>query len=244
MRIDRVTLVQYAAYIESVAKYDDELTDDLSENRRKIIQTRIIARKAFDLCKFFDIEIAGAQDAIAQYNDFHAQFESLKPLEINPDEVIFGQFYDIRLISSGITDRWKLLPYIIAIFDTNGEPYDPNCTREDHLKFVHACETKLHLAIRWMLGYDAFNKKLAETYFIFQESGEATSEHMSKYAEQWGWIDFMVGIASKKIFDLPGYNSIDSAQKAPLTEVLTLASMEKAKAIAMNADMEERMSKK
>jgi hypothetical protein len=44
---------------------------------------------------------------------------------------------------------------------------------------------------------------------------------------RFGWINFLKALASTKVWDLPGMNSIDSVRESPCFDVLIFASEDK-----------------
>ncbi len=52
---------------------------------------------------------------------------------------------------------------------------------------------------------------------------------MMKYYEDWGWMDFLGGVAEAKIFDIPGggLDSIECAKRANLYKVLMNSSQKR-----------------
>jgi hypothetical protein len=55
------------------------------------------------------------------------------------------------------------------------------------------------------------------------------------YYDEWGWVDFLVEIAKTKMFDIDGagLDSIECAKRAKAFTVLTYASSERDKGVAI-----------
>ncbi len=63
---------------------------------------------------------------------------------------------------------------------------------------------------------------------------------MALHFETWGWISFLSTIAETKIFDISGLDSIESAKRAKLYNVLVFASEKKDKEDYINAIIESK----
>lgn len=60
--------------------------------------------------------------------------------------------------------------------------------------------------------------------------------------KRYGWISFLSYVAESKVFDVTGFNSIDSAKNSKLYDVLIWASEKKEKEEAIN-DYYEKLNK-
>lgn len=63
---------------------------------------------------------------------------------------------------------------------------------------------------------------------------------MALHFETWGWISFLSTISETKIFDISGLDSIESAKRAKLYNVLVFSSEKKDKEDYINAIIESK----
>lgn len=246
MLLSQIKLYKFIEYCQVIKYLDAELNVivDAKESKRDILYSKNQAKRAFEFCKFFEIEVAGLTDAKVIYNDFESQIEKIKPFDIDINSLVYGQFHDSKMIIQGLSEksRFEVLPYVIAIYNNGGELYDENCTDEESPKFKMALNEDLEFSFGWMKGFENMNKIINDKFSVFSQSEDSQGGHLSEHMQKWGWLNFLKAVVKTKVFDIAGMNSIDSARMAKLNDVLIWASEDHDYNIALNNDMEQRMN--
>ncbi len=169
-----------------------------------------------------------------------------EPLLIHGSPMTFGEFIDAKqLIKDQIevgVDKLEYLPKICAIFlRRQDEAYAESFLYENshRLQLMHSLPMDIAAAVS--VFFDKLNEFIAESFPVFGPSRvKSSGRNMKDHFNRWGWINFLKSIAQTKVFDMPGINSIESARRSKLFDILVYASEEKEFGEAQALDMQEK----
>ena len=158
----------------------------------------------------------------------------------------FGEFIDAKQLIKDHIDmggnKLEYLPKICAIFlRRQEEAYEESFLFEDshRLQLMHSLPMDIAAAVSFF--FDQINEFIALSFPVFAPSRvKSSGRNMKEHFNRWGWINFLKSISQTKVFDMPGINSIESARKSKLFDILVYASEEKEFGEAQALDMEER----
>jgi hypothetical protein len=238
-----ISLGSFLAFCAEVPQ-PEVLGEHIPMRKIEVLKTRDYMRAAVFFATQYLDEGFSLDEAIIAYTDFNNAMAAVEPVAIDIDNVTFGQFIDSKMIVSAMEGRnpYESVPYLIAIY-RESQGYNPECCNEGSAEFQAALQTPILEAAGWLKGFDSFNKTLAETYTLFQDSGSMQGGSMAEHMKKWGWVRFLKEIAKTKVFDLPGsgMNSVECAKRAKLDDVLVWASEDKDYSEAYASDMEDRI---
>lgn len=160
------------------------------------------------------------------------------------DQMTFGEFIDAKQlvkdhIESG-SDNLEYLVQICAIFlRKEGESYKESFLYEQSDRLLLMRTLPMDIAAAVAGWFERFNGYVHDSFPVFFPSRVKSNNKFSKeHFNRFGWINFLKTIATTKVFDLPGMNSIDAARSSRLFDVLIWASEEKSMSEAYALDME------
>lgn len=245
---------------------DKQLTEagNVKGAKRDIRLTTVMVEQAYNALSYFNgvpvdelKEFLPVDYVVNLYLPFNQMFIDPQPISIEPwslpsaelsaqSPINFGQFIDSKIITQAInqadSSKWALLQYICAIYlRKDNEQYSDAFIDDDNPRMTEMAELPMSQALTVMQFYEQLNAFLSANFSLFWETGEKSGVHMRKHFEQWGWVNFLKGIAKTKVFDIPasGLNSIECARAAKLYEVLIYGSEDKDYNTAMIKDMDK-----
>jgi len=158
--------------------------------------------------------------------------------------VTFGEMLDAKIAIQGYRDLdegyWNSAKDLCLIFfRKKKEKYSIDLKDENGIRYKEFDNLPMHIVYAVISFFERINSLSLEFPLYFDSnlpSGQRVSAHMASF----GWYNFLKSIANKKVFDVAGLNSIDSARAAKWYDVLLYASEEKLYSEANYLDEEEK----
>src|SRR5690606_8365227 len=99
-------------------------------------------------------------------------------------------------------NQWEIIQRLAAIWlRPKGTAYDEALVHEGSEALAKMAGLPIGQAMRVAAFWEAFNADCAKRFSIFRKSRVKGGRAMAQHFEQWGWVNFLKGIAKTKVFD-------------------------------------------